>query len=238
VVSAAWLWFIVPMVFACNYCPPFISHILLKRSSKELDLSTSMFERLGLFTIIVFGELVIGVVNGIIEIAVLDLWAWLNFAFAISLVFGLWWIFFTMIARREAKKNFARASLLELLYIPALISLGLLAAGFPSFFSETSSDSLQDLFGYGIAAFLTCIGLLIGLLDYPKVFDEIIKPMRLSIFITGAVFVVFTLLDFELSQTGFLLCAIVLLNIEILYLNFVYYGKLSKEGIDPPDDQT
>lgn len=238
VVSEAWLWFIVPMVFVCNYCPPFISHILLKRSSKELDLSNSMFERLGLFTIIIFGELVIGVVNGIIEIAVLDVWAWLNFAFAISLVFGLWWIFFTMIARREAKKNFTRASLLELLYIPALISLGLLAAGFPSFFDETSSGSLQDLFGYGIAAFLICIGLLIGLLDYPKIFDEIIKPMRLSIYITSAVFVVFTLLDFELSETGFLLSAIVVLNIEILYLNFVYYGKLSKEGIDPPDDQT
>ncbi|MCB0573295.1 MAG: low temperature requirement protein A [Saprospiraceae bacterium] len=236
--SSAWLAFIVPLILICNYGPPFISHILLTRSSNELDLSSSMFERLGLFTIIIFGELVLGVVNGITEVEVLDITVWLNFAFAISLVFALWWIFFTMIARRHAKKNFIRASLLELLYIPTLISLGLLAAGFPSFFGEASGSSLQDLFCYGIAIFLICVSLLTGLLEYPEVFDKIKNPMRFSIFFTGVVFAVFPLFDFDLSQPGFLLSAIAILSAEILYLNFVYFRKLSKEGLEHPDDQT
>jgi low temperature requirement protein LtrA len=235
VVSESWLWFIIPSVVVLNYCPPFISHMILKRTAKQLDLSSSMFERLGLFTIIVFGELVLGVVNGIIEIEVLDFSAWLNFALAISLVFALWWIFFTMIARREAKKNFARASLLELLYIPALIALSFLAAGFPSYFRE--AHSVQSLFGYSIAAFLLCISLLIGLLEYPEVFGDIIKPMRLSILITAVVFMVLTW-SFKLSETGYLWFAVIILNIEIGYLNFVYYRKLSKEGLAPSDEQS
>ena len=238
VVSTSWLWFMIPLVLVCNYSPPFISHILLTRASMALDLSTSMFERLGLFTIIIFGELVLGVVNAIVEIDLLDFHAWLNFALAIALVFALWWIFFTMIARRSAKSNFARASLLELLYIPALTALSFLAAIFPSLFSEAYGDSLQYLFCYGIAAFLICVSLIIGLLEFPKVFDDIIIPMRISIFVTGIVFIVFSLLNFKLSGTVYLLLAILILNFEILYLNFVYYRKLSKEGIAHPDDQT
>ena len=129
-VSHEWLKMLVPLVMICNYAPPFIAHRLLRRASLDLNLSSSMSERLGLFTIIVFGELVFGVVNGISTMHVADLSTWLNFALAIAIVFALWWIFFTLASNREAKKGFVNATLLELLYIPTLISLGLVAASF------------------------------------------------------------------------------------------------------------
>jgi low temperature requirement protein LtrA len=231
-----WLRLFVPLIFVCNYLPPFISHILLRKSKQRLDLSGSMFERLGLFTIIIFGELVLGVVNGMVEVTKLDFATWLNFGLAVGLVFGLWWIFFTMIARREAKKNFARASLLELLYIPALIALGFLAAGFPTFFVAVDSYALQHLFGYGIAAFLACISLMIGLLGFPAEFDTIIRRMRLSIFITAILFLALSVMKLRLSSTGYLITAIVLQNLEIIYLNFVYYRQLDRLGIAPSDE--
>lgn len=65
-----------------------------------------MLERLGLLTIILFGELVLGVVNGVIGIHTFDFSLWLNFALAMTIAFALWWIFFTVIAAREAKDNF------------------------------------------------------------------------------------------------------------------------------------
>lgn len=40
--SSWWLWILLPLIIICNYTPPFISHILLKRSSKRLDLSTAV----------------------------------------------------------------------------------------------------------------------------------------------------------------------------------------------------
>jgi low temperature requirement protein LtrA len=80
-VSHEWLKMLVPLVMICNYSPPFIAHRLLRRASLDLNLSSSMSERLGLFTIIVFGELVFGVVNGISKMHVADLSTWLKFCF-------------------------------------------------------------------------------------------------------------------------------------------------------------
>jgi low temperature requirement protein LtrA len=233
-VPHSWLKFIVPVIFICNYAPPFISHSLLIRSSKSLDLSSSMFERLGLFTIIIFGELVLGVVNGISEIEALSFTDWLNFAIAISVVFALWWIFFTFVSSREVKKGFDKASLLELLYIPALISLGFIAAALPALFIENEfSNNLQKLFCFGAAAFLCCIFFIMDLLIYPQVFDSLKRPMRLSLLITAAIFVIPALINLQLSITYYLAVVEVILIIEIIYLNYKYYKKLLKEGIDP-----
>jgi low temperature requirement protein LtrA len=231
-----WLRVLLPVVFICNYLPPFISHVLLKRAAQRLDLSGSMFERLGLFTLIIFGELVLGIINGLTDVPTLNLSAWLNFALAVSMVFGLWWIFFTMIARREARKNFARASLLELLYIPALIALGFLAAGFPTFFLLAGSAPLQHLFSYGISVFLISISLMIGLLEFPPEFDEIITRMRLSIFSTGLLFLLPGIFQIRLSTPGYLITDIILLNLNIVYLNFVYYRQLNRKGLQPSDE--
>src|SRR5262249_1796811 len=53
-VPAAWIKVIAVAVIICNYLPPFIAHRLLRSSSMDLSLSSSMAERLGQFTIIVF----------------------------------------------------------------------------------------------------------------------------------------------------------------------------------------
>lgn len=230
-----WLRFLIPVILLCNYAPPFISHRLLLRSSRSLDLSSSMFERLGLFTIIIFGELVLGVVNGVSEIAHRHLIDWTNFSLAIIVVFSLWWLFFTFVSTREVRKGFDKASLLELLYIPALVSLCTIAACFPSFFTPHAAASLQDLSGYAIGAFLFCIVLIMELLVYPAVFDGIKRPMQLSLLLTAMAFLVFTFLNIQLSVTQYLLVVECILITEISYLNYIYYSKLLKEGIDPSE---
>jgi len=231
-----WLRFILPVILVCNYAPPFIANKLLKRSSKDLDLSSSMFERLGLFTIIIFGELVLGVVNGIGEIEDLNFMDWVNFALGIFVVFALWWIFFVLVSDRKVRKGFDKASFLELLYIPTLISLGFIAASFHSFFSKSEfTNDLQQLLGISVAAFLCCIFLMMGLLVYPGVFDTLKRPMRLSLLLTAVVFLILSFINFRLSITGYLVLVEFILVIEIAYLNYMYYNKLLKKGIDPSE---
>lgn len=164
-VDASWLKFLLPLVIILNYAPPFISSQLLRRSSLDLSLSSSMTERLGLLTIIVFGEVVLGVVNGIGHLEIQRSSTWLNFALAIMVVFALWWIFFTLVSNRPAKKGFVNASLLQLLYIPALISLGVIASCLTWLFdSGPDAHTEHRVLGYGLATFLTCISLMMGLL--------------------------------------------------------------------------
>jgi len=217
--------FIVIAIIICNYSPPFIANVLLRRSSLVLNLSSSMAERLGLFTIIVFGEVVLGVVNGIGKVNNLDFSAWLNFAFAISIVFALWWIFFTLTSNRNAKSGFVVATSLELLCIPTLMSLGLIAARFSYLFdSNEINQSLNIVFNCAVAAFLIGINLMMGLLEYHDIFRSIERPVRMSLLVTAVVLIGCSLVNFKLDTQYHLLVVLAILIAEIICLNFFYYN--------------
>jgi low temperature requirement protein LtrA len=227
---------LLPIILICNYTPPFVAHRLLVKSEQRLDLSSSMFERLGLFTIIIFGELVFGVINGVSKIERLGWVDWIGFALATGIVFSLWWIFFTFVSTREVKKGFARASALELLYIPALIALCVIAACLPeSFNGNADAAAIRNLMQYGIAAFLFCIVLITTLLEYPAIFVNIKRPMRLSLLFTAFVFLALGLANFECDQTLHWIIVIIVVVAEIAYLNYIYYSRLLKEGLEPVD---
>ena len=224
-VPRAFAKFIVIAISICNYSPPFIANVLLRRSSLVLNLSSSMAERLGLFTIIVFGEVVLGVVNGIGKVNNLDFSAWLNFAFAISIVFALWWIFFTLTSNRNAKSGFVVATSLELLCIPTLMSLGLIAAGFSYLFdSNEINQSLNIVFNCAVAAFLIGINLMMGLLEYHDIFRSIERPVRMSLLVTAVVLIGCSLVNFKLDTQYHLLVVLAILIAEIICLNFFYYN--------------
>ncbi len=219
------LQWIVPLVIFFNYSPPFIANRLLHLSALELNLSSSMSERLGLFTIIVLGEVVLGVVNGISKVYILNFSAWLNFALALSIVFALWWLFFTLTSDRDTKKGFRNASLLEMLYLPTLMSLGLIAACFSYLFHRGHVvQTLHAVFGYSLTTYLAGISMMMGLLEYPVVVKSIKGRVRVSLFVTALVFLVFTLARPELETVYWLFIVIGILIAEILYLNSLYYA--------------
>jgi len=230
-VPKEWLGCIVPLVIIFNYSPPFISQQLLRRSSLDLSLSSSMSERLGLFTIIVFGEVVLGVVNGISKAGIQQFSTWLNFALALAVVFILWWIFFTLVSNRNAKKSFTIATLLELLFIPTLVSLGVIAACITELFDPGQQDpSIASVFGYALAGFLTCISLMMGLLVYPEIVKDIMRKVRISLLITAGVFLGWAFTGIMIGTTNGLLVLIGILVVEIIYLNSLYYSL----GIEEP----
>jgi low temperature requirement protein LtrA len=221
----SWLKFIGVAVIICNYLPPFIAHRLLRQSSLDLSLSWSMVERLGLFTIIVFGEVVLGVVNGISKVNNLDISAWLNFAFAICIVFALWWIFFALMSGRNAKPGFVIATMVELLCVPTLMSLGLIAVRFSYLFdSKGTHQTLNIVFNCAVGTFLIGINLMMGLLDYPNIFDSIRRRVRLSLVLTAIILFAWSLVNVRLATHYYLLVVLGILLIEILCLNFFYYN--------------
>jgi low temperature requirement protein LtrA len=184
-----------------------------------------MAERLGLFTIIIFGEVVLGVVNGISKVKNLDFTAWLNFALAISIVFALWWIFFALMSGRNAKPGFVTATVLELLCIPTLMSLGLIGARFSFLFdSNQTNQTLNIVFNCAVGTFLLGINLMMGLLDYPEIFNSIRRPVRLSLMLTAIILFAWSLVNVRLSTHYYLLIVLGILIAAIICLNFLYYN--------------
>lgn len=224
-VPRQWVKLVAVLVIVCNYTPPFIAHRLLRRSSLDLSLSSSMAERLGLFTIIVFGEVVLGVVNGISKTNYVDFSTWLNFALAIAIIFALWWIFFALTSNRSVKPGFVTATLLELLCIPTLMSLGLIAVRFSYLFDPGETNrSLNIVFNCAIATFLIGISLMMGMLEYADVFRPISRPVRFSLLVTSLVLIAWSLINLKWDPVYDLLAVLIILLAEILYLTSLYYN--------------
>lgn len=215
--------YMIIVVLILNYLPPFIASRLLKRNALDLHLSASMSERLGLLAIIVFGEVVLGVVNGMGTQFTAE--TLLKFAFAIAIVFALWWLFFTLISNRNAKRGFVLATLLELLYIPTLVALGVIAAAFSQLLpSELLPSGIQVMPGVAVGVFVICIGLIMGMLEYPDTIVPIKKRVRISLFVTGGVFALIAASGLFTYTIYYLVFMLLLLLAEIYYLNMLYYG--------------
>jgi low temperature requirement protein LtrA len=94
-------------------------------------LSTSKFpERFGLFTMIVLGESVVGVINGLAGLqdrGLLDAPAIGAGVLGLAIGFALWWIYFDFVARRAPKPVLVMA--LFWVYLHAAALTGIIATG-------------------------------------------------------------------------------------------------------------
>ncbi len=95
-----------------------------KQQSRLPRLSSSKLpERYGLFIIIVLGESVVGVVQGMAERETLSLIGAITGILGIALAFGLWWVYFDFIARRPPKPSAQWAIPWSYLHMPLAISI-------------------------------------------------------------------------------------------------------------------
>ena len=93
---------------------------------RGLPPTESLVERFGLFTIIVLGEVVFGVVDGL-SAHDRDLKTTSTGMFALMVGFGLWWIYFDLVGRRLPRSDGTTLALWLLSHLP--ITLSIAAAG-------------------------------------------------------------------------------------------------------------
>ncbi len=160
-----------------DYLPPFVTNRRLVHRQSEFNLSPSMVERMGLLTIIVFGECILGIINGIDSYQALNAYIWACFGLGILIVFALWWIFFALVADRECKHGFLRGQLFLLLYIPTLASLGMVGASFSVVLDNIGKPVNQNtelawiIFSVCMGIFILSIVGLTRMLHYPHDYD-------------------------------------------------------------------
>lgn len=126
-----------------NYLPPYFENRALKEKRFEYRLTNSMAERLGLFTIILFGEVILGVINGISGFQNLTFYHWSLFVISIFIVFTLWFIFFKMIGDKIVKRGFIKSNTYAVLFLPVAMSLGIIGVAFEKIFI-TDAAALND----------------------------------------------------------------------------------------------
>jgi low temperature requirement protein LtrA len=108
-----------------------IGAVLQFRSTDEevargMAVTDSMVERFGLFTIIVLGEVVVGVVDGLSE-AVRDTRTIATGLIGLSIGFGFWWTYFDSVGRRLPRRD--RVGMAQWLFSHLPVSMAIAASG-------------------------------------------------------------------------------------------------------------
>ncbi|MBK8556695.1 MAG: low temperature requirement protein A [Lewinellaceae bacterium] len=216
-----------------NYLPPFFASLTRKQIAGEFRLSSSMSERMGLFTIIVFGEAILGVVNGAGSLHELSPEMWLHFGLSILIVFALWWLFFTLVADRTCKKGLLSGSLMQVLYIPTLMGLGMLGITFDRLFESVSThESLAKMgFGVSLCVFLTGINALIVFLEYPEAYVQLKASVQRILLVATAAILVVALCFNGYPIIVYLSILLAILLLTILALNIRWLSlRIKQEG--------
>ena len=98
------------------------------RAGLGLTPTDSLVERFGLFTIIVLGEVVFGVVDGL-SVAERDAMTITTGMIALVIGFGFWWIYFDLVGRRLPRASRGALANWMLSHLPITLSITAAGAG-------------------------------------------------------------------------------------------------------------
>jgi low temperature requirement protein LtrA len=110
-------------------------YVRLRRVSPEIqaqmdlsiNVSNSLVERFGLFTLIVLGEVIIGIVSGVNEHHNLTLQIAVTATLGMLIAIGLWWIYFDLISQHRPLQN--PTSVFMWLYLHLFLTISITAVG-------------------------------------------------------------------------------------------------------------
>ena len=137
----------------------------IKQQSALPRLSKSHLpERFGLFVIIVLGEAMIGVINGVEKSKPLDSTVLLEGALGMTLVFAIWWLYFDFVARRTPRP--AIRSTLPWSYLHLPLVMGITASSAAILNVIAAKGSIGGGAHWVMAGAMALILVVVGLLEY------------------------------------------------------------------------
>jgi low temperature requirement protein LtrA len=157
-----------------------------RRSQAGLGLTPtdSLVERFGLFIIIVLGEVVIGVVAGLSG-AERDAKTIVTGMLALSMGFGLWWIYFDLVGRRLPRASRVALANWVLSHFPIALSITAAGAGMVSLIGHAHDASTPAgtswLLGGAVAAGLVALVLTEQALVDAERLSLVFHPLRLAL---------------------------------------------------------
>jgi low temperature requirement protein LtrA len=161
--------------------------VLAARSSRVglgVTPTDSLVERFGLFTIIVLGEVVLGVVAGL-SAAEPDVKTIVTGMLALWMGFGFWWIYFDLVGRRLPRADGGALSNWVMSHLPITLSITAAGAGMVSLIGHAHDASTPAGTSWLLAGAVTT-GLLALVLTEQALVDAerlslVFHPLRLAL---------------------------------------------------------
>jgi low temperature requirement protein LtrA len=184
-------------------------------------ISPSAVERFGLFTIIVLGEVIVGVVSGVAEHPHLSWLAGGSAFLGMLIAIGLWWIYFDFVSGRSPIHQTSKR--LGWIYLHLPVTMGITAVGASilnvvEHAGEPLPGEVRWLLVGAIATALTSIALILKSLNLPENQRSVYRTGARVTFIAGILVVLS-----GLTSSGTIPLLLILI---VLLLAPVFYGIL------------
>ncbi len=172
-----------------NLAVPIFNAIREPERPLGLPPTESMAERFSLLAIIVMGEVVVGVVNGI-NSAQRDVLVIVTAVLALGTGFGFWWNYFDLLGRRPSRPTQRAFTVWVLAQLPLTGSIAALGAGMVGVIHHAHSPQMSRGSGWlmagSSATVLVMVAVLTTTLDYRPLFKRILSRIQLLL-LAGAV---------------------------------------------------
>jgi low temperature requirement protein LtrA len=189
--------------------------------SRLVLISASVVERFGLFTIIVLGEVIVGVVSGVAELPHLSWLAGSSAFFGMMIAIGLWWIYFDFVSGRLPQPRMSKS--LGWIYFHLSVTMGIAAIGASilnvvEHAGEPLPAEVRWLLVGSVTVVLTSIALILKCLNIPESQRVIYRKGARVTFIAGILAILSGLTPIGTIP--------LLLTLNVLLLAPVFYGIL------------
>jgi low temperature requirement protein LtrA len=148
-----------------------------------LPPTDSLVERFGLFTIIVLGEVVFGVVDGL-STADRDGLVIVTGMLALGIGFGFWWIYFDLVGRRPPRNDGGAVVTWMLSHLPITLSIAAAGAAMVSLISHAADARTPASTGWLVAGSVALGLLALALAEQTLVdadrFAVVYRPLRIA----------------------------------------------------------
>jgi low temperature requirement protein LtrA len=165
---------------------------LLRTSDDSLGIraTASMAERYGLFIIIVLGEVVVGVVDGLAGVEDLDFRTVATGVLGLSIAFGFWWTYFDFVGRRLPRQDGGSLALWLYSQLPIALAVAAAGAGMVSLIehaadARTAQPSSWMLAGSVSALLIALVATIVALADYRRL-ASLYRPLAAALLLGAA----------------------------------------------------
>ncbi|MDQ3880713.1 MAG: low temperature requirement protein A [Chloroflexota bacterium] len=170
----------------------FVYMLRTPNESLGIRATHSMAERYGLFIIIVLGEVVVGVVDGLGEVEDLDFPTVATGVLGLTIAFGFWWTYFDYVGRRLPRQNAGSLVLWLYSHLPIALAVAAAGAGMVSLIEHAADPRTPQPSSWLLAGAGSVSGLLVALVativslaDYRRL-PALYRPLAIALTLDAA----------------------------------------------------
>ena len=198
-----------------------------------ITTTPSLIERMGLFVIIVLGEVIVGAVAGMADLDPLDATGTVIGLLGVLVAIGLWWIYFDLVSHRSPQPR--RTQLWLNLHFPLVVAIAAGGAGVVNTIGHEANavpDEVRWLLAGALAAALVSVTLLTATLQVRVEMPELYRTVDVVLIVCAVLCLGVGLTDWGAKGSLTALVLLLLAPIAVGILVWLKHGERDTVDLD------